>query len=139
MKNYFTVLILCIFLSGCANTMQGQMHSPKSKKTEIVSFNFTTPIWDSGEITATTPDGEIFKGKYVNKNGTSYGVGFGFGGDGGMFGGKNYSGDMVATLIGNKGHSMQCIFTPNHTGINVWKSGIGKCDVSDGRKIDVVF
>lgn len=139
MKKTIFIFVICSMLSACANTMQGQMYNTKTKKTEAVNFNFTTPIWDSGEITATTPDGETFTGKYVNKKGSFMGAGLGFSGNGGMFMGQAHTGDMVATLIGNKGNSMQCVFTPNHMGINIWKSGVGKCDVSDGRKIDVIF
>jgi len=139
-KNLTTFIILIsLFLTACANTMQGQMYSPKTKKTEIVNFSFTTPIWDSGEITATTKDGEIFTGKYVNKKSDFMGMGLGFNGNAGMFAGQSHTGDMMGTLVGNKGNSMQCLFTPNHTGPNIWKSGVGKCDVSDGRKIDVIF
>ena len=46
---------------------------------------------------------------------------------------------MIATLMGDKGNTMQCIFTPNHIGPNIFKSGVGKCEISDGRKIDVIF
>ena len=134
-----TIAILTtLLLTACAGTMQGQIRGGKP-----VQFAYQEGMFDSGTITATLPDGEVFTGKFVNKNSeanfgmwgaNSNGV---FGGGGGS--GTTYSGEMLATLLGNKGHTMQCVFTPNGTGLSLVKSGVGKCEVSDGRKIDVIF
>lgn len=122
-------LILILSLTGCAGTMQGKMQNGKS-----VQFYYEDKTWDT-EISTTLPDGENFKGKYVQKTEETTGLLFGLSG-GALGAGSTVSNEMVATLFGDKGHTMQCSFSTLGT---IRKKGVGACKVSDGRKIDLIF
>lgn len=52
---------------------------------------------------------------------------------------QRYSGKVLATLFGNRDHSMRCKFTMLDLDAGMVGGGIGSCQVSDGGQIDVKF
>lgn len=101
-------------------------------------------------LQVTLPDGETFKGKAVME-GRSTGLGYGFGtatatsssgaaipGTGTAFGVvATYTGSMRGVLFGDKGHTMVCKFQYADSSGSTSAGGVGLCETSDGRVIDV--
>lgn len=96
------------------------------------------------------PDGETFTGKVVMV-GASTGFASGFGsasaidnsggyayGSGSTFGVVNtYTGNMQGVLFGDNGHTMRCKFQYADSSGLTTSGGIGLCEASNGRIIDV--
>jgi hypothetical protein len=110
-----------------------------------VQFSYEQGI-DSDTLTANI-DGEIFHGKSVMQ-GASTTIGTGFGtatsGSTSAFGtttiiGSTTTGDFVAVLIGNKGSSLSCqLHYADSSGFTT-SGGVGVCQHSDGRVVDVIW
>lgn len=117
--------------------MQGQIQGGKP-----VIFAYNDSGFDSGTLEVMLPDGEHFSGKYVNKNSDAsmsfYGTSGGQATNG--HGTANIAeGKIVAVLMGNRGNTMQCTMSPSNASMGMISDGVGQCQVSDGRKIDVIF
>jgi hypothetical protein len=101
-------------------------------------------------LSVTMPDGEHFQGKVVMVGRTT-GISSGFAnlsahsstgahasGSGYAFGVANTdTGNMQAILFGNRGHSMRCSFQYANTSGLTNAGGIGVCETSAGKVIDV--
>lgn len=94
---------------------------------------------------------EVFKGKGVMTNtsstiGNSFGSATGFSSTGTATAvgsvttvGTTYSGNVKAVLLSNQGNSMTCFFNyADPTGFTPM-GGVGECQTSDGRIVDVVW
>lgn len=113
---------------------------------ESVSFQFEDTGFGYGKLRTTLSDGETFEGKFVEESSSSVGVGFGTASSrsttvyGTAFGTvESYSGNIEAVLFGNKNHTMKCRFRASDSTMGLPSGGIGMCQVSDGRVIDVQF
>ena len=98
----------------------------------------------------TLADGETYKGKVVMA-GRSSGVGYGFSsatakdsqgrtanGTGAAFNVvETPTGNMQCVLFGDRGHTMRCSFQYADTRGDTSAGGVGVCETSDGRVIDV--
>lgn len=87
----------------------------------------------------TVIDGETFIGKAVfadARTGIGYGIG---GGATATFIGTSYSGNLVATLLGNRGSTMRCNMNYADSSGYTPSGGVGVCQHSDGRIIDVLW
>jgi hypothetical protein len=99
-------------------------------------------------LEVTMPDGETFTGKAVMV-GRSTSIGTGFGTATSSSGGyatasgtsfsvvESYTGSMQAVLFGNKGHTMRCKFQYADSSGFTTAGGVGLCETSNGRVIDV--
>ena len=99
-------------------------------------------------LQVTLPDGETFKGKVVME-GASTGLGYGFGtanansSSGGVATGtafgvvQTYTGSMRGVLFGDKGRTMVCKFQYADSSGFTSAGGVGLCETSDGRVMDV--
>ena len=139
------VIAVCLTLGGCAGTMNGMVRSTGHP----VSIAYTQSM-DHDDLTVTMPDGETFTGKAVMV-GKSTSVGYGLSsatatsskgryttGSGTGFGVVNtYTGNMQAVLFGNRGHTMRCNLQYADSSGYTGDGGIGLCETSDGRVIDV--
>jgi hypothetical protein len=133
----FTLAALILLTSACSGTLQGQMQGG-----EAVTFAYEDTGFDSGSLTVTLPDGELFQGKYINKNSDVSGSAhvFGDGGSATVITSETVRpGTIIATLFGNMGRTMKCSLTPSNASMGMVSSGVGDCRVSDGRIIDVIF
>lgn len=137
------IIAVCLTLVGCAGTMNGMVRSSGHP----VSIAYTQSA-DHDDLTITMPDGETFTGKAV-MIGKSTSVGYGVGNatatssgrryaSGTGFGVVNtYTGNMQAVLFGNRGHTMRCNLQYADSSGFTAAGGIGLCETSDGRVIDV--
>ena len=64
-------------------------------------------------------------------NATAYGTTFGTI--------ETYSGNFEAVLFGSNKHTMKCRFRAADSMMGLTSGGVGMCQVSDGRVIDVQF
>lgn len=139
------VVAVCLALVGCAGTMNGMLRSSG----QPISIGYTEGM-NHDDLSVTMPDGETFTGKAVMV-GKSTSLGYGFSGatattagghyaagSGTGFGVVNtYTGNMHAVLFGNRGHTMRCNFQYADSSGSTTAGGIGLCETSDGRVIDV--
>ncbi|SHJ24525.1 hypothetical protein [Wenxinia saemankumensis] len=137
-----TLLVGTLILAGCSGTMQGVIRGEGTP----VQFSYEQGM-DSDQLTAVI-DGEQFRGRSVMDGAAStFGTGFGtaFDMSGGAYSGMtNYvgyttTGDFTATLLGSRGSTLRCdLDYADSSGLtNV--GGVGVCQHSDGRIIDVVW
>jgi hypothetical protein len=128
-------------LAGCAGEMQGVVRGTG----QPVQFAYEQGV-SSDSYTAEI-DGELFQGRAVMDGATStFGTGFGT-----AFGGGNIvnastqvfaqttTGNISATLLGNRGSTLQCAMRYADSSGLTTSGGIGQCSHSDGRIIDVVW
>lgn len=138
-------VVVCFFLSGCTGTMNGMLRGSG----EPISIAYTQAM-QHDDLQVTMPDGETFTGKAVMAgHSTSMGTGFGTvnatssngtyaTASGSSFGVvQNYTGSMQAVLFGNRGHTMRCKFQYADSSGFTTSGGVGLCEISDGRVVDV--
>lgn len=134
-------ITLLAALSACGGTMKGAVRGTG----QPVQFTYEQGM-SSDTLTAII-DGETFQGKAVMRGATStVGTGFGTVQSGGTsaFGtttvfGSTTTGDMVATLLGNRGSSLNCELQYADSSGFTTAGGVGVCRHSDGRMIDIVW
>lgn len=132
---------LLLSLAACSGTMQGVVRGTGKP----VQFSYEQGL-DSDTLTANI-DGESFRGKSVMRGAsTTIGTGFGTAMAGGTsaFGtttimGSTTTGDFVAVLIGNKGSSLSCQLQYADSSGFTTSGGVGVCQHSDGRVVDVIW
>jgi len=135
------VMGLLLSLAACSGTMQGVVRGTGKP----VQFSYEQGL-DSDTLTANI-DGESFRGKSVMRGAsTTIGTGFGTAIAGGTsaFGtttimGSTTTGDFVAVLIGNKGSSLSCQLQYADSSGFTTSGGVGVCQHSDGRVVDVIW
>ena len=136
------VLVICLTLSACAGTMNGMIRGSG----EPISIAYTQGM-QHDNLQVTMPDGEAFTGKAVMVgHSTSMVTSFGtatspsFKGpvSGAGFGVlESYTGSVQAVLFGNQGHTMRCKLQYADSSGFTAAGGVGLCETSDGRVIDV--
>ena len=145
MKRIVCILLVCPLLASCGGAMQGMIRGSG----ERVTMSYEQAM-QHDNLQVTLPDGETFKGKIVME-GASTGVGYGFGtasatsssvgvatGTGTAFGiVGTYTGSMRGVLFGDNGHTMVCKFQYADSSGFTSAGGVGLCETSDGRVIDV--
>lgn len=141
MKSILLGAILVATLSACGGNMQGVVRGTG----QPITFAYEQGM-SSDSLTAEI-DGEAFAGKAVMR-GASTAVGTAFGtataGTTTAFGtstliGSSYTGDFVATLIGNQGSTLSCQLQYADSSGLTTAGGVGVCQHSDGRVIDIVW
>lgn len=113
---------------------------------ELVSFQFEDTGFGYGTLKTTLSHGETFEGKFVEESSSGFGTGFGAAWSGSStaygttFGTvESYSGNIEAVLFGDNKHTMKCRFRVADPMMGLPSGGVGMCQVSDGRVIDVQF
>ena len=135
-------LILLLFLgllTACSGTMKGMVQQGG----ESVNFHFEDTGLGSGALRTTLSDGETFKGRFAEESSSGFVTGFDTSGTivrkEAFEAVESYSGNIEAILFGNKGHTMRCKFRAANSLMGLPSGGEGRCQVSDGRVIDVQF
>lgn len=127
-------LTACAFaLFGCSGTMQGVIRGEGTP----VQFQYEQGL-DRDFYTAVV-DGEQFSGQAVNAGASS---GFGTVFAGGQVGNVFFStttGQFVAVLLGDQGSTMRCQMNYADSSGFTSFGGVGICQHSDGRVIDVTW
>jgi hypothetical protein len=120
-------------LVGCGGTMQGVIRGEGTP----VQFQYEQGL-DRDFYTAVV-DGEQFSGQAVNA-GASSGVGTVFaGGEVGNVFVSTTTGEFVAVLLGDQGSTMRCQMNYADSSGFTSFGGVGICQHSDGRVIDVTW
>lgn len=122
------LLISCFFLSACAGTMNGMVRGSG----EPVTIAYTQNM-QSDDLQVTMPDGEIFTGRAVmaDRSTGTVAIGSSFAVV------QNNTGNMQAVLFGNKRHTMNCKLQYANSSGNTSDGGVGVCETSNGKIIDV--
>lgn len=120
----------CLILVGCSGTMQGVIRGEGTR----VQFEYEQGI--DRDLYSAVVDGEKFKGQAVYADART-GWAMGANGNSAML--TSTSGNIVATLFGDKGSTMRCNMNyADSTGFTTM-GGVGVCQHSDGRLIDVMW
>lgn len=135
------VALAVLALAACGGGVQGVVRGEATPVTLAYEQGFSSDTWTA------QMDGETFTGRAVMTDARStIGTGFGtFTGSGGTgFGsgtvfGTSTSGALAATLLGNRGSTMRCQFQYADPSGFTPSGGLGVCQHSDGRVIDVVW
>jgi len=138
---------LILILTGCAGTMQGMIRGSG----QVVSINYDQAI-SHDNLRVSLPDGETFIGKAVQVGnsvsiGQSFGSAFGVSSSGRTFAAagsgfgvvSTFTGNVEAVLFGNRGRSMQCRLRYADSSGFTTAGGVGVCETSDGKVIDVMW
>ncbi len=119
-------VILMLVLSACTGQMAGLVHTPDGTPLGRAEYTYKEDIFGSGTVTATMPNGEFFKGSYVmvETRATTKATS--------IFAIKSNSDDQFnAVLFSDRNNSMRCLFNGDIL------HGIGTCEISDGRRVDL--
>jgi hypothetical protein len=128
------IALSLLLLAACSADMRGAVHSSAGQPLGPAKFHYEETGIGSGSITAALPDGELFNGSYTAVTALSSSSGWAKSDSGWAYvSGTSTanSGQFEAVLLGDRGHSMQCLFRGGPFG------GVGTCRVSDGRMIDM--
>ena len=122
-----------MLLAACGGTMQGVVRGEGSR----VTFKYEQGF-DRDFYTATI-DGENFKGQAVQADArTGVGVGFAAGTAVPVVT-SSTSGNIVAVMFGDKGSTMRCNMNYADSSGFTTMGGVGLCQHSDGRIIDIMW
>lgn len=140
-------LSLLLILTGCAGTMQGMIRGSG----QLVSINYEQAM-SHDNLRVSLPDGEAFIGKAVQVGnsvsiGQSFGSVFGVSSSGRTFAAASsgfgvvstFTGNVEAVLFGSRGRSMQCRLRYADSSGFTTAGGVGVCETSDGKVIDVMW
>ena len=123
---------LTIF-GACSGQMQGVVRGEGTP----IQFNYDQGM-ESDTYTAVI-DGESFTGKAVQADARSgFGTMLGAGMPTSVFT-SSTSGNMVATMLGNRGSTLRCQMNYASSMGETSSGGVGVCNHSDGRIIDIVW
>jgi hypothetical protein len=136
------LLALSVLLAACSGTMKGMVQQGD----ESVNFQFEDTGIGHGTLRATLSGGETFKGRFADESSSGFVTTFDTEGPQATIVHReafeaieSYSGNVEAILFGNKGHTMRCKFRPLNSFMGLPSGGEGRCQISDGRVIDVRF
>jgi len=138
----FILLLVIVLLAACSGTMKGRVQQGG----ESVSFQFEETGIGHGTMRATFSGGETFKGRFADESSSGYVTTFDTEGPEATIvhreafeAVESYSGNIEAVLFGSKRHTMRCKFRAANSMMGLSGGGEGRCQVSDGRVIDVQF
>ena len=155
---------MALLFGGCvaSGPITGRLTSPGAAPVTITMHYRSARFSQNGTMTATLPSGESFSGRYLQVASDTDaemldpywgGWGVGWGGwepwtdDGGPWIAgadvptfvRNYSGRVIATLLGDRGGRMRCRFHLADPDRGMSSGGVGECEVSGGGKISAEF
>ncbi len=134
-KTIFNAIIAgaLTLLTACSGTMDGMIRGEGTRVTFLYSQGMVRDFYE------TTIDGEHFKGQAVYADART-GLGAGFA-DGTTIStiSSSTSGNIVAVLFGDRGQTMRCHMNYADSSGITSAGGVGICQHSDGRVIDVMW
>jgi hypothetical protein len=150
--------------AGCvaSGTIRGRLTVPGTPPAMIAMQYRSERFAQNGTIRTTLPSGEAFTGRYLQVTSDTtadtldpywddWGVGWaGWGPWSDDYGPwvvgadmptfvRNYSGKVIATLIGDRGDRMRCRFRLASPEQGMSSGGVGECEVTGGGKIAAEF
>jgi hypothetical protein len=150
-------------LAGCVASGAIQARVTRPEDGGPVAMRYRTDRFDDdGTLTATLPDGERYQGRFLQVTSDTdaetldpYWGGWGVGWDGWgpwtddygpyIVGAdvptfiRNYSGKVIATLLGDRGGRMRCRFRLAEPERGMSGGGVGECQTGSGDRIDATF
>ena len=137
----FAAILLPLLLVACGGTMNGVVRGTG----EPVQFSYEQGSFS--DTYSAVINGEVFNGRAVMQGSTSVmGNSFGsaYSGGASAFGSAgayatSYTGQFVATLLGSRGSRLYCQMRYADNGGFTTAGGIGVCQHSDGRIIDLYW
>jgi hypothetical protein len=123
------ILVMFAFLSACGGNMQGMVRGTG----QPVVFAYEQGM-SSDSLTAVI-DREEFAGRAVMRGSSTTVGNFGLS----TLVASSSTGDVVATLIGNQGSTLSCQLQYADSSGFTTAGGVGLCQHSDGRVIDIVW
>jgi hypothetical protein len=160
---FLCTLGLATLLAGCvaSGPISGRLTLPGKPAVPLTMHYRSERFGENGMMTATLPSGETFNGRYLQITSETSGDtllpfwgGFGVdwddegadsedeawiaGADMPTFQ-QNYSGKVIATLLGDRGSRMRCRFRLANPAQGMSSGGVGECQVTGGGKIDATF
>ena len=136
------LLALSVLLAACSGTMKGRVQQGD----ESVNFQFEDTGIGHGTLSAAFSGGETFKGRFADESSSGFITTFDTEGPKATIVHReefeaieSYSGNVEAILFGNQGRTMRCKFRPVNSFMGLPSGGEGRCQISDGRVIDVRF
>jgi len=150
-------------LAGCvaSGAIQARITKPANGGPVVMAYR-SERFQNNGTLTATMPGGETFSGRYLQVTSDvdaesldPYWGGWGVGWDGWEpwtddYGPwipgadvptfvRNYSGKVIATLLGDRGGRMRCRFRLADPEEGMSSGGLGECETGTGQRIDATF
>jgi hypothetical protein len=133
LKSLVVLSAAMIALTGCVGEMTGQVRGSG----ERITFAYEQGL-DSDTYSAVIGN-ESFSGKAVMDGANAtIATGFGTAFDASLFG-TTTTNRFIAILLGSKGSSLNCQMRYANPYGNTASGGVGVCQHSDGRMIDVVW
>ena len=129
MKSFLLLFSMFAVLSGCGGNMQGVVRGTG----QPVVFAYEQGM-SSDSLTAVI-DNETFTGRAVMRGASTTVGNFGTT----ILTAFSSTGDVVATLIGNRGSTLSCQLQYADSSGFTTAGGVGVCQHSDGRTIDIVW
>jgi len=159
-----SVAVGALLLGGCvaSGPIRGRLTTPGAGPTPVTMHYRSERFDQNGTMKVTLPDGEAFSGRYLEVSSDTdaetldpfwgdWGVGWAGWGPWGDDSGpwvvgadiptfvRNYSGKVIATLLGDRGGRIRCRFRLAEPVDGMSGGGVGECQVSGGGKIDAEF
>lgn len=153
-----------LLLGGCvaSGPIKGRLTTPGGAPTPVTLHYRSERFNQNGTMQVTLPDGETFTGRYLEVASDTdaetldpfwgdWGVGWaGWGPWSDDYGAwvvgadvptfvRNYSGTVIATLLGNRNGRMRCRFRLAEPEEGMTGGGVGECEVGGGGKISAEF
>jgi hypothetical protein len=132
---YVAMAIIFAVLAACSGTMQGVVR----KDARRVVFDYSDWKIGTADVQVVMPEGERFEGRVergtdrTRPNSSSSIITDRFEAV------ETFGGNADAVLSGNRGNIMKCRFHLTDVIIGFSGHGIGICQLSDGRVIDIYF
>ena len=128
--------LLILATAGCSGKMDGIIRRD-AKRIDILYTDSRVAV---AELVAVLPSGERFSGKSQRLDITAEAMKAKTDSISAHFDDLNtFAGNVKATLIGDGGNLIECRFKLSDLIIGFSSGGIGLCQMSDGRVIDVFF
>jgi hypothetical protein len=158
------VAVAATVLAGCvaSGPIRGRLTTADGPPTPVTLYYRSERFNQNGTIRTTLPGGETFTGRYLEVTSDTsaealdpfwgdWGVGWaGWGPFSDDYGAwvvgadlptfvRNYTGVVIATLLGDKDSRMRCRFRLAEPEQGMSSGGVGECEVSGGGKISAEF
>lgn len=148
---------------GCvaSGTIRGSLTHMEPDPATVIMHYRSERFGEGGTISTTLPDGESFTGRYVQMSSEKTAQGIGtwgqwgvgstdwgnwdegmepwIGGPDVMTSARAWSSKVVATLLGDRGGRIRCLFRLADPDEGMDKGGVGGCEVSGGGEITAEF
>jgi hypothetical protein len=139
LKIFVFAALLMAATAGCTGKLNGVI----KRDAQRVDILYTDSRLANAELVAIMPDGERFSGK-SERLGKNEAMAEAFGTDDAEDSTHfkevlAFSGNAQATLSGNRGNVIKCRFRITDILMGFSSGGVGLCQISDGRTIEVFF